>query len=83
MQGEPDNVLKVFAKVVRERRKALGLTQEEVAHRAGVSMRYISLIEGCKHYPSLQTIHGLSGSLDMSMSQLLAMVEAHDDYVNG
>lgn len=80
MQGEPDNVLKIFAKVLRERRKELGLTQEELAHRAGVSMRYISLIEGCKHYPTLQTIHGLAKSLDISMGQFLSAVEADEEY---
>ncbi|MFA5539573.1 MAG: helix-turn-helix transcriptional regulator [Gemmobacter sp.] len=76
MDGNADPLLTTLAQVVRERRRALGLTQEELAHRAGLSMRYVSLLETCKHQPTLATIRGLSEGLEMSMTDLIGAVEA-------
>ncbi|MEM8654114.1 MAG: helix-turn-helix transcriptional regulator [Pseudomonadota bacterium] len=61
--------------MVRRRRTELGLTQEELAHRAGVSMRYISLLETQKHQPTLDTILGLSEGLETTMTALISEIE--------
>ncbi len=79
MNREPDRLLETFAQVLRARRKALGLTQEELAHRAGLSMRYVSLLESCRHQPTLATLRGLSRGLDMPMAELVGAVEARMD----
>ncbi len=75
MDGKADRLLETFARVLRDRRKSLGLTQEELADRAGLSMRYVSLLESCRHQPTLATLDGLSRGLEMPLSDLLLAVE--------
>lgn len=75
MEAQSDKLLSSFAFVVRRRRTELGLTQEELAHRAGVSMRYISLLETQKHQPTLDTIRGLSEGLETTMTALVSEIE--------
>lgn len=76
MTGTDDDLLDAFAKVLRQQRVAQGLSQEELAHRAGVSMRYVSLLESRHHQPSLATIRGLCVGLDISMAQFVGSIEA-------
>jgi predicted ATPase/DNA-binding XRE family transcriptional regulator len=53
--------------LVREQRRALGLTQEELAERAGVSTRSISELErGGQHVPRRDTLNLLAGALQLS-----------------
>ncbi|WP_342076678.1 helix-turn-helix transcriptional regulator [Yoonia sp. SS1-5] len=56
-------------------RTALGLTQKELAHRAGVSMRYISRLERQKHQPTLDAINGLSDGLGTTMTAVVSEIE--------
>ena len=69
-------LLEAFAKALRKRRLALDLSQEEMAAQAGVSMRYISLLESRRHQPSLKTIQKLCAVMGVTMSAFLAEVEA-------
>lgn len=75
MTDADDALLNAFSIVLRRLRLARGLSQEELAHRAGVSMRYISLLEGRRHQPTLATINGLCRGLDLSMTELIGNVE--------
>jgi transcriptional regulator with XRE-family HTH domain len=71
-----DPLLAAFAKVLRVKRTNAGLSQEELAHRAGKSMRYISLLETCHHQPSLATLKGICDGIGISMSDFVAEIEA-------
>ena len=75
MMDANDALLDAFSLVLRRRRLACGLSQEELAHRAGVSMRYVSLLEGRRHQPTLSTINGLCRGLDLTMKELIGDVE--------
>lgn len=75
MMNAEDALLDAFAKTLRKQRIAAGLSQEELAHRAGVSMRYVSLLESRRHQPSLATIQGLCRGLGLSMADLITAVE--------
>lgn len=75
MAEQDDILLETFAKILRQQRLAKGLSQEELAHRAGVSMRYVSLLESRHHQPSLSTIRGLCSGLEISMVELFSLVE--------
>lgn len=76
MTGTDDDLLDAFAKVLRQLRVAQGLSQEELAHRAGISMRYVSLLESRQHRPSLSTIHGLCLGLGKSMTEFVQEIES-------
>lgn len=59
--------LPAFAKLLNHHRIAAGLTQEELAERAGVSVRSISDIErGVPHVPRKVTVKLLAVALDLS-----------------
>ncbi|MDG1530076.1 MAG: helix-turn-helix transcriptional regulator [Paracoccaceae bacterium] len=77
MKDTENLLLESFSEVLREKRKKLGLSQEELAFRAGVSMRYISLLEGRKYQPSLATIQGVCKGLNITISQLFVDIETH------
>ena len=53
-------------------------TQEEVAHRAGVHVTYLSGIERGIRNPSLKNIRALAKALDVNTSELFAF-ELEDD----
>ncbi len=76
MTGTDDALINAFAKALRRQRQAKGLSQEELAHRAGVSMRYISLLESRRHQPSLETLRGLCAGLGISMVEFVGEIEA-------
>lgn len=75
MAEQDDILLETFAKILRQQRLAKGLSQEELAHRAGVSMRYVSLLESRHHQPSLSTIRGLCAGLGVSMAEFVGQIE--------
>lgn len=56
---------------VRVRRKALHLSQEELAHRVGVDVRYLGGIERAQENPSLQVIAAIAIALETTPSELL------------
>lgn len=61
-----------IAERIRERRRDLRLTQEELAERADLSANYIARLELGSKTPSLSTMVRLAKALDISESDLLA-----------
>jgi len=64
-----------FGKVLRERRKQAGLTQEKLALEADVQRNYVSLIERGVHQPTINIIFKLASALGCKPSDLVADVE--------
>lgn len=56
---------------LRERRKALGLTQRQVADAAGVSQPLIARIEGASVDPRLSTLRRIVEALDEAEAEVL------------
>ena len=67
-----DNIQKQFGERVRELRLAKGLSQEELAFRAGVHRTYLGGIERGERNPSLKNIAAIAKALDVSLSQLFS-----------
>jgi len=61
---------KKFGSRVRELRVARKLSQEEVAHRAGVHRTYLGGIERGERNPSLKNIALIAEALGVSLSEL-------------
>lgn len=66
------NWVGILATNVRVRRKALRLSQEELAHRVGVDVRYLGGIERQQENPSLKIIAALAEELGTSPAELLS-----------
>ena len=74
-QDNDQQLLEAFSRVLRAARTNAGISQEELAHRAGKSIRYISLLEGRKHQPSLATLQRICVGLGISMTEFVAEIE--------
>jgi transcriptional regulator with XRE-family HTH domain len=60
-----------FARNLREQRQAAGLSQEELAARAGLHRTEVSLLERSLRSPRLETIVALAHSVGLSEAALL------------
>jgi transcriptional regulator with XRE-family HTH domain len=58
---------------IRRRRQAIGWTLEDLAHRSGLSPRYISTLENDKRDPSLSTIEAVAKALGAEPGELLGL----------
>lgn len=61
-----------FGAVLRNRRKELKLTLNDVALRSGLSVSFISLAERNKAIPSIISLSRLSQALEINLNELLA-----------
>jgi predicted ATPase/DNA-binding XRE family transcriptional regulator len=65
-----------FGSLLRHHRHALGLTQEELAERAEVSVRQLQYLERDKHAPRSGTIRQLSAALRLSEADHATLLAA-------
>ena len=61
-----------FGRHIRLFRNRMGLTQEALAHRAGIHVTYLSGIERGVRNPSLKNICALAVALEVPVSELFA-----------
>ncbi len=55
---------------IKTQRASLGISQEELAHRAGLHRTYVSDLERGARNPSIESIEKLAGALQVSVSNL-------------
>jgi transcriptional regulator with XRE-family HTH domain len=60
-----------FGKQVRSTRKALNLSQEELAHMAGINRSHMGQIERGKKNAGLTTVASIAEALNCSICHLL------------
>ena len=60
---------------LRAAREAAGLTQEQLAFKAGVDRSYVSLLEHDHKSPTLDMLFRLCDALGVKASRLIARVE--------
>ncbi len=65
----------LFGKVVRQRRKGQDLTQEELAERADLAPKMISLIERFERNPSLNVADSIAQGLGVPLWRLMKDAE--------
>ena len=70
------DVEKRFGKRVRELRLAKGLSQEELAYRAGVHRTYLGGIERGERNPALKNISAIAEALGVTLSELFTFKES-------
>jgi ribosome-binding protein aMBF1 (putative translation factor) len=68
-----DALAKAFGEVLKEQRKARGLSQEELAARCEVERTYPSLLERGLRTPTLITIVQLADALSIPAPDLVAL----------
>lgn len=75
MERKNPKLIKAFAKVLRNKRKAAGLSQEELAFRMDLSVSYISLLETENRQPTLTVLGAFADEFGLSLSELFADIE--------
>lgn len=68
-----------FGRVLKQERKNLGISQEELAERAGVSVRAISFYECNRRSPSLCMVFVIANALQMRPSVFISLIESSVD----
>lgn len=66
-----DPLLVAFGRAVLAQRNALGISQEELAHRADLHRTYIGDIERGKRNVALKNIWGLAAALEIPADELI------------
>lgn len=69
------DVTVALGKVLRRVRIERGLTQEELALRAGLDRKYVSLLELATYQTKITTVFRLAEVLGYQASELVAMTE--------
>ena len=65
--------LEKFGEKVREERLKKGLSQEELAARAGVHRTYIGMIERAEKNTTLESIQKIARALDLPLDELMRL----------
>ena len=65
-----------FGHIVRHRREALGLSQEELGAKTNLSRNYIGMVERGETNPTLLVLHALARALNTTMVALIGELEA-------
>jgi transcriptional regulator with XRE-family HTH domain len=55
---------------IKTQRVSLGISQEELAHRAGLDRTYISDLERGSRNPSIESVEKIACALDISVANL-------------
>lgn len=60
-----------LGQIIRKKREALGLTQIEVAEKAGLDRNYIGMVERGERNPSYLSLIKIASGLNLSVDQLI------------
>jgi transcriptional regulator with XRE-family HTH domain len=72
-------VREIFAENMKKNRRKCGLTQENLAEKAGVSTHYISMIELARNFPKSEVIERLANALNIEVHVLFLAPRTHED----
>ncbi len=70
--GDAAAILALMGAAIRDRRSALGLSQRELAARAGVDRAFLNGVEGGKRNPTLALLAKLAAGLNTTIGALTA-----------
>ena len=65
-----DEGLKVFAIQIQKLRKQVGITQNQLAFEAGISLSQVARIETARINPTLSTVFAISKALDIPLASI-------------
>ncbi|GAB3253941.1 helix-turn-helix domain-containing protein [Nocardioides dilutus] len=71
----PEPVAAALAGALRGHRTSRGVTQEDLATRAGVSVQMVRRLEAGTANPTLGTLHAVTIALDITWTDLLLEIE--------
>jgi transcriptional regulator with XRE-family HTH domain len=70
------NLKEILAKNLKKHRKRLGITQPELAERAGVSTNYLGMIEVARNFPTADVLERLATALGIKSNELFSVSDS-------
>jgi transcriptional regulator with XRE-family HTH domain len=67
------NVKQILAQNLKENRRRLGITQPELAERAGMSTQYLAMIEIARKFPTADILERLAAALGINPHELFSV----------
>ncbi len=71
----PECINVALGRTVREKRHALGISQEELAARSDLHRTYIADVERGNRNPSIESIQAIATGLGIQISELFRQIE--------
>ena len=75
------NLRQVLALNMRERRRALGFSQEKLAEEVDTATTYITMIELGKKFPSVEMLERIASALMVDTTELFSVKPLPTDYL--
>ena len=75
-------LLKALGAALKERRRELGLTQEDVAGAAGIDRPYVTLIEAARKQPTISVLWRLAVAIDLAPHEFAQRIERINQDLN-
>jgi transcriptional regulator with XRE-family HTH domain len=72
-------IREILSRNLKENRQKLGLTQSELAERAGISTNFVAMIELKHKFPTPETLDRLSTALDIKTYELFTTSASPDN----
>jgi transcriptional regulator with XRE-family HTH domain len=70
MEDKSHDLRKILSINIKKQREKLGITQENLAEKAGISAAMMNDIEGCRTWVSEKTLQNLSSALNIDTFRL-------------
>jgi transcriptional regulator with XRE-family HTH domain len=67
------NLKEILALNLKENRRRLGITQPELAERAGLSTHYLGMIEIARNFPTADVLERLAAALGINPNELFSV----------
>ena len=75
MMRRSDQPQPALGKAIRQLREERGMTQEALAHAAGVTVGHLSTIERGHSNPTWGTVKGIAKALDVALGRLALLAD--------
>jgi transcriptional regulator with XRE-family HTH domain len=72
------NVKEILAQNLKKNRRRLGITQPELAERAGLSTHYLGMIEIARNFPTADVLERLAAALGIKSNELFSVSDSHE-----
>jgi len=67
------NIKEILAQNLKENRRRLGITQPELAKKAGMSTQYLAMIEIARKFPTADILERLAAALGINPNELFVV----------
>jgi transcriptional regulator with XRE-family HTH domain len=71
-----ENLKEILAQNLKKNRRKLGITQPELAERAGLSTHYIGMIEIARNFPTAEALEKLAFALEIKSNELFSVSDS-------